>query len=61
MSSENIRPLATTALLAIAEVKAATEAFNRGDANLFDALDAIAVAIQMFQAAARPEGHREAA
>lgn len=61
MSSENNRPLATTAILAIAEVKSATEAFNRGDANLFDALDAIAVAIQMFQAAARPEGQREAA
>lgn len=61
MSSGNHRLLATTALLALTEIKAATETFDRGDANLFDALDTIAIAVQMFQAAARSEGQREAA
>jgi len=44
---------ARTALLAVAEIKAVTEAFDRGDTNVFDALDAIVVAIEAFQAADR--------
>lgn len=33
-------PFATTAILTLAEIKAAVEAFDRGDTNVFDALDA---------------------
>jgi hypothetical protein len=33
------------AVLALAEIKAAIEDFDRGDSNLFDALDRIKVAI----------------
>ena len=43
-----------TAILTLAEIKAATEAFDRGEANAFDALDAIEVAIDAYRAAARP-------
>ena len=44
-------PIATTAILTVAEIKAAVEAFDRGDTNVFDALDAIIVAIEAHQAA----------
>lgn len=50
-----------TAILTLAEIKAAVEAFDRGDANAFDALDAIVVAIEATQPAARPERWRDAA
>jgi hypothetical protein len=36
----------TTAVLALAEIKAAIEAFDRGETNVFDALDAIIVAVE---------------
>ena len=32
----------------LAEVKAATDAFDRGDTNVFDALDAIRVAVESY-------------
>ena len=44
---------ARIAILAMAEIKAAAEAFDRGDTNLFDALDAIVVAIEDYQAKVR--------
>lgn len=37
---------ATTAILTLADIKAAVETFDRGDSNVFEALDAILVAIQ---------------
>ena len=40
-----------TAILALAEIKTAVEAFDRGEANVFDALDAIAVAVEAYQTA----------
>lgn len=55
------QPSPAAAILAIAEIKAATEAFDRGDANVFDALDAIIVAVEAHQAVARPESRRDAA
>jgi hypothetical protein len=36
----------TIAVLALAEIKAAIEAFDRGETNVFDALDAIIVAVE---------------
>lgn len=46
-------PLVKAALLALAEIKAATEAFDRGDDNVFDVLDAIMVAIDAYRSTAR--------
>lgn len=52
-------PLTTTAILTLAEIKAATEAFDRGETNVFEALDAVVVAIEAYRAAEQPR--REAA
>lgn len=52
-------PLTSAAILALAEIKAAAEAFEQGEANAFDALDAILVAIEAYHAANRK--HRDAA
>lgn len=38
-----------TAILTLGEIKATIEAFDRGDQNVFDALGAIAVAVEAFQ------------
>ncbi|NDC63749.1 MAG: hypothetical protein EBZ59_07160 [Planctomycetia bacterium] len=51
----------TTAVLTLAEIKAAVEAFDRGDANVFDTLDAIIVAFEARRAVVRPEALRDAA
>lgn len=42
-------PFATTAIYALAEIKAAVEAFDRGEANVFDTLDGIIVAVEAYQ------------
>ena len=52
-------PFATTAILTLAEIKAAVEAFDQGDTNVFDALDAIIVAVEAHQAAMAHGGRRE--
>jgi hypothetical protein len=44
---------ARMAILAMAEIKAVAEAFDQGDTNLFDALDAVVVAIEDYQATVR--------
>jgi hypothetical protein len=59
-------PFATTAILTLADIKAAVEAFDRGATNAFDALDAIIVAVEAHQAAMannkrREPEHRDAA
>jgi hypothetical protein len=51
----------TAAVLMLAEIKAAVERFDRGDSNVFDALDAIVVEVEAYRAAVRPESSREAA
>ena len=61
-----MRPLhsklsSTTAVFAIAEIKAAVEAFDRGDTNVFDALTAIIVAVEAYQGSTRSEPRRDAA
>jgi hypothetical protein len=53
--------LSRAAIHAIAEIKNAAEAFDRGDANIFDALDAVTVAIDRYRAAAGREPCRDAA
>lgn len=52
---------ASLALFTLAEIKAATEGFDRGETNLFDALDAIVMAVEVFRAAVAGGGRREAA
>lgn len=49
MKKPDALPLARNAMLTLAEIKAATEAFDRGDTNVFNALDAIVVAIEAYQ------------
>ena len=55
------RPAFATLAVAeiVAEIKAVTAAFDRGESNMFDALDAIIVAVEAYRAAAQPR--REAA
>lgn len=45
------RSVPATAILTLVEIKAATEAFDRGEANAFDALDAILVAVEAYRVA----------
>ena len=59
MNTPNPLVLATAAVLTLAEIKAATEAFDRGDANAHDALESILAAIAAYQAAR--DSRREAA
>ena len=44
---------ATTAILTLADIKAAAEAFEQGEVSVFDALDTIAMAIEGCEATAR--------
>ena len=44
---------ASRAVLALAEIKAATAAFDRGETNVFDALDAVETALELLRAAGR--------
>lgn len=44
-------PFASTAICTIAEIKAAIEAFDRGESNAFVALDVIVVAVEAYRAA----------
>lgn len=52
-------PIAKTAILTLAEIKAATQAFDKGETNVFEALDAIEVAIDAYRRAA--QSRRDAA
>lgn len=49
----------SAAVLTLSDIAAAIEAFNRGEANVHDVLDAIVVAIEMHRAAS--EHRRDAA
>lgn len=61
MSSENSHALARMAILTLAEIKAVTAAFDGGEINLFDALDAVRVAVEAYQGEAQQQGWRGAA
>ena len=50
MLFRSLVPFTTTAICALAEIKAAVEAFDRGETNVLDALDAIVVAVEAYQA-----------
>ena len=49
------------AIFTLAKIKAAVEAFDQGDSNVFDVLEAITVAVEMHRATATSEPHRDAA
>ena len=49
----------TSAILTMAEIKAAADSFNDGETNVIEAMDAIVVAVESYRAAALPR--REAA
>lgn len=59
MNTTQNRSLTHAVIMAIAEIKAAAEAFDRGETNAYDAIDAILVAIEAYRAAA--ERRRDAA
>jgi hypothetical protein len=61
MSSNNSHALATTAILTLAEIKHVAEAFDGGEVNLFDALDAIGVAVEAYQVEVQQQTRRGAA
>lgn len=61
MTKPTTIPQAKRAILTMAEIKAALEAFDRGESNVFDALDAIIVEVEAYRAAGRLENSREAA
>lgn len=42
---------AKAAVLALAEIKAATQAFDRGATNVFDTLDAVFAAVEAYRTA----------
>lgn len=50
MENRNFVLIAKRAVLVMAEIKAATEAFDRGEMNVFDALASVRIAV---------EGHAE--
>jgi hypothetical protein len=52
---------AAIAIFTVAAIKTATDAFESGDTNVYDALDAIIEAIDGFRAAATDCSRREAA
>jgi hypothetical protein len=54
-------PSPATAILTLAEIKVAVDAFDRGDTNVFDTLDAIIVAVAAHQATATSDPRRDAA
>ena len=52
-------PFAGTAICTIAQIKAAVEAFDRGQSNVFDALDVIVVAVEAYRAASTEKAGRK--
>ena len=59
MKKAIVAPFAKTAICTLAKIKAAVEAFDRGESNVFDALDAITVAVEARQAAMADPARRE--
>lgn len=49
MKKPAVLPLAKNAILTLSEIKTATEAFDRGETNVFDALDSIIVAVEAYR------------
>lgn len=59
MDAQNPVVAAKRAIFAIAEIKVVVDSFDRGGTNVFDALDAIHVAVEGYRAV--PEARRDAA
>ena len=53
MTRTNPQPRAAVAIVTLAVIKSEAEAFDRGEKNAFDALDAIIVAVEDYQATVR--------
>ena len=51
-------PPSVTAVLMLAEIKCAMDAFDRGDTNVFEAIDSIAIAVEAYRAAANKTERR---
>lgn len=51
-------PLARVAILTLAEIKHAVETFDRGDLNVFTALDAVEVAVDAYRTAVAADPQR---
>jgi hypothetical protein len=49
MSGKQLHSPAAMAIFALAEIKGATQAFDKGQTNVFDALDAIVVALDAYR------------
>ena len=58
MSSENSHALVRMAILTLAEIKEVTTAFDGGEVNLFDALDAVRAAVEAYQGEAQQQAWR---
>ena len=58
MSSENSHALVRMAILTLAEIKEVTAAFDGGEVNLFDALDAVRAAVEAYQGEAQQQAWR---
>lgn len=58
MSTNEGATHARIAILAMAEIKAAAEAFDQGESNVFDALDSVGAAIEAYKAAAQSLVHK---
>ena len=59
MASKNRQTQSALAILMLAEIKSAMSAFDRGESNVFDAVDVIIVAVEAYQKAM--QSRREAA
>lgn len=59
MANKTFVLMAKRAVLVMAEIKVATEAFDRGDTNVFDALESVRFAIEAYDKAEK--SRREAA
>lgn len=55
MQTPSVMSVARSAIGAIAEIKEAIAAFDHGESNAFDVLDAIVVAIEAHQAVERAD------
>jgi hypothetical protein len=61
MTSDRRQTESAFAIFTLAEIKAATIAFDRGESNVFDSLDAIVVVVEAYQAGVRKKPRRDAA
>jgi hypothetical protein len=55
MSKPQRRTPAAIAILTLAEIKTAAKAFDNGECNLFDSLDAISAAVVAYRATVRDQ------